>query len=234
MVDKTKAIEKIIDDVIENIKDKDVKEIFKTENSFYNTILNSPEFLKEHEKSLRELLPTKYDEMLCRFEKIYPDVNYFENFLKGYITLEKKIVGCSKLSDVEKIEAMSFNYTWDKPTIDWTFFRKGLENGNFTIKDIQDFCERNPEHLTFFLPLLIERGSQNVWQTLCKAIQEAAQTDTLRLCLFRAMLTTARSDALAYFIGEIEKNNYYRFKSLREVTSFMGEYDCNLPQTATK
>lgn len=225
MVEKNRTIEK----AIEKIKDKDVRAIFETEKSYSADLSHPPEFFKEHEKSMRELLPTLYDEMLRRYEKIYPDICYLDKFLKGYIALEEKIIDLNKLSDADKIAELNLNYTWDKQTIDWTFFRKGLENGKFTIKDVENFCAKNPEHLKFFLPLLIECGDKSVWQTISKDVREAGQTDTLRICLFNAMLTTARSDALAYFIDEIEKNNYFRFKALGDVTTLLGDYDCSLP-----
>ena len=121
-----------------------------------------------------ELLPAWYDEMARRYEALFPKVSFLDGFLKAYIALEYKIVDCGKLSDAETIEELEFNYGWYIPTIDWTFYCKGLEDGSFTIKDVQAFCEKDPERLPFFLPLLIERGDRGVWESLGKAVREAA------------------------------------------------------------
>lgn len=231
MVDKTKIKEKkeAIEKIVERIKDKEVKQIFSNTYSYSHDNRYPPQFFKEHERSLRELLPAWYDEMVRRYEELFPNVVFFDNFLEAYIALEYKIVDCCKLSDAETIEELNFHFDYYSMTIDWTFYCKGLEDGSFTIKDVQAFCEKDPERLPFFLPLLIERGDRGVWESLSKAVREAELTDTLRVCIFRGMLSAERRDALAYFIDEIEKNNYYRFKALGEVTALLGDYGCTLP-----
>ena len=230
MVTKNRTIQKIID----GIADKEVKNFF-TEDGLALWLVGKshgreydPAFLRAHEACLRMILPTQYDEMLRRYEEIYDNASRPSAVLIAYLAIENKIVDCNDLATVSQIDDLCVDYCWNKSVLDWTFYEKGLDNGRFTADDVLRFTEANAEYLGFFLPLLVQRGNEGIWQTLSGYVREAGQSDSLRIQLFQNMLSAADSAALSYFIGEIERNNYYRFKALNEAVTELGDFYCKL------
>lgn len=215
-----------------SIQDKEIKKIFSKEDNSEGRNY-PPEFMRAHEKSLRALLPSQYDEMLNRYDKLFLEVRHVAAFLESYIAIEYKIVDCNVLETVKNIKTINADFAWQRSVLNSAYYEKGIKAGRFTAKDVLSFTERNPEYLDFFLPLLAGCDDAEIWEKLNGYVKNAKLEDTLRFSLFRAMLGTGNVNALSYYLGEIEKNNYYRFKVLGEVTVEMGDYDCNLPPKQT-
>ena len=235
MVTKNRALEKII----QGIADKEVRAFFSGDrptrrdaDGIFVIERGDPDFLREHEESLRAILPTQYDEMFRRYEEIYDAEKDPSALPAAYLAVENKIVDCNDLSTVSQIGGLIVN-SWYTPTLDWTFYEKGLDNGSFTAEDVLRFTQTNAGFLGFFLPLLVQRGDEGIWQTLSGYVRDAGQSDSLRIELFRSMLSASNPAALTYFIGEIERNNYYRFKALGEAAAGLADFYCRLPPART-
>lgn len=224
MVTKNEQLQNIID----GIKDKELKKLCN-DQAYTRGIDYPPAFFYAREAALRVLFPTLYDQMLKVYEYNYSYIYNVGGFLCNYICLEYKIIDGERLESIKNLQKFSDYFFGDVKVIDSSLYLKGIEKGNFTAADVLRFTQENPETLEFFLPLLAGCGDKAVWEELCEKLKSAKLEDTLRVSLLFAMLNAGNAEALAYFIGEIEGNNFYRMKAMNELPAMMGEYDLHIP-----
>lgn len=213
----------------EAIRDIKVKNILLQEDSDFCSL----KFIKEHEKTFKELMPTYYDKFIENYHgwDATSDIYVSRKLFMAYMCLETQVVDTKDFRSVTNfltagIDVRDLEYS--APSSAELFL-----NGFLKLKDgdklLLDFIEKNPEYLRYFLPLLCSIESDFLSKALSAYLESAKLQDTLRIHILEAMLRTTNVNVLLHCLDEIEKHNYYRFKALNEVATLMGDYTNVLP-----
>lgn len=226
MVGQTK-----LDRVINKISDEQIKTLITKDELADGTHLKYA-LLKKREKEFRNVFPRYYDQMLESLAKQqWSPREFSSSFLRAYLCLEHGVVNCNKPETVKDLdESGGIFYGGDEfVAIDATFFKKGLDDGVYPPQKLLKFIEENPKYTNYFMPLLAATNISELWQVLRDYVKNAKLEDSLRINALEAMLSTTNSKALAYFLNEIDANNFYRLKAINEAISGLGDYSFVLP-----
>lgn len=219
--------QELIDRVVAAANDKEIAGMFETSISRFGL-----EFFMRHERGFRAIFPTLYETVADDIKRLGGMIYDWGDFILAYAAIEQKVVDGNDLASVENVFSLDLRYSYF-PHVphchNWTLYEAGLKNGRFTVEDVIAFTDLRPKFFGFFLPLIIAHGDEGIWKGVSERIKGAGLTDTLRLKIFECMLCTNNPAALRYFLDEIERNRYDRFKALNEQAAEMGTEECRLP-----
>ncbi|MDE5911784.1 MAG: hypothetical protein K2H24_05565, partial [Clostridia bacterium] len=102
-------------------------------------------------------------------------------------------------------------------------FKDSLLKTKDSDKKLLDFVEKNPQYLTYFLPLICSIDSDVFFGALTDYVKSAKLEDTLRVSVLEAMMQSSDKNMLLKCLDEIDNNNYYRFKALNEASVLIGD-----------
>lgn len=193
-------------------------------------------FVLDHSSAFKKLLPKTYGEMSERFAAENRYMYHYRTFFMGYLCVELGVVDYCDLRSIKNIEGagiklyeLGIGAGSSDTCINALAFNKGLQSGAFTADELIEFVRVDPEYSAFFMPLMATAAEPKLWRALDGYVRTAGLEDNLRIYALNAMLNTRNPDALEFFAGEIERNNYYRLKAMSEIPSFMGDYTVILP-----
>lgn len=183
-------------------------------------------FLDKYRNDLKKIFPKSFDLFESKIKSSYIILT---RLLIDTILLENGYYDPKNLNSINNIpyyeDFYDRHYSY---YVDWRFYAESLNRKYITMDDVLTFIEENPIHFRFLLPLIVNKGSVKEYEYLNKRIQDAKLEDNIRLFIFENILRSNNVDCVRYFVNEIKKNNYFRFKALKELNSITGDYYTNI------
>ena len=213
---------------IATVRDADVKKVLLESTG------SNVEFVMEHEKAFRALIPDWFDKFrdeycggfLDEYNTYYMSLDAFRVFL----CLQTGAVDVNDFRTATQFRAAGITMydLNDMPSAKELFLPSIEKRGEH--KALTEFLDKNaPELLNYFLPMLCDVENPDFKQAINGYIKSAGMQDSLRIKVFENLFNSSNVKILLSFLDDIENNDYYRYKALNEAAVLYCRYMMSLP-----